>query len=77
MSKRAANEILKKYGQPSEAIPSRLIWYNNGPWKRTIAYPDEVPHNSPQPHSDIVEQFIDYRVPPPTSSASWRSSMAV
>jgi len=64
MSKRAAGEIMKTYGPPNEAIPSRLIWYNTGPWKRTIVYRDEVPHNFPQPHSDVLEQVIDYQVPP-------------
>lgn len=64
MSRSAAHEILQKYGPPNEAIASRLIWYNNGPWKRTIVYRDEVPHNFPNPHSDVVESFIDYRVPP-------------
>lgn len=63
MPKKAANEIIKKYGLPNEAIPSRLIWYNNGPWKRTIVYRDEIPHDFPQPHTDMLEQFIDYRVP--------------
>lgn len=64
MAQKAANEILQKYGLPNEATPSRLIWFNSGPWKRTIVYRDEIPHNFPQPHSDVVEQFIDYRVPP-------------
>ena len=64
MPKSATHEIMEKYGPPNEAIPSRLIWYNNGPWKRTIVYRDEVPHNFPNPHSDVVESFIDYRVPP-------------
>jgi hypothetical protein len=64
MARSAADEIIKKYGQPNEAIPSRLIWYNNGPWKRTVVYRHEIPHNFPQPHTDVVEQFIDYRVPP-------------
>jgi len=64
MSKAAAEEIVGKYGPPNEAIPSRLIWYNNGPWKRTICYRDEVPHHFPNPHSDTLECFIDYRVPP-------------
>ena len=64
MSKSAAGEIIGKYGQPNEAIASRLIWYDNGPWKRTIVYRDEVPHHFPNPHSDVVESFIDYRVPP-------------
>jgi hypothetical protein len=64
MSKKSADLTVDQYGPPNEAIPSRLIWYNNGPWKRTIVYRDEIPHDFPQPHSDVIEQFIDYRVPP-------------
>ncbi len=64
LSKSAVNEIVGKYGPPNEAMDSRLIWYNNGPWKRTICYRDEVPHHFPNPHSDVVESVIDYRVPP-------------
>src|SRR4028118_1562693 len=45
-------------------MDSRFIWYNSGPWKRTICYRDEVPHHFPNPHSDVVECVIDYRVPP-------------
>lgn len=64
MSKQSANHTIEQYGPPNEAIASRLIWYNNGPWKRTIVYRDEVLHNFPQPHSDVIESFIDYKVPP-------------
>jgi hypothetical protein len=38
MSKKSANLTIEQYGPPNEAIPSRLIWYSNGPWKRTIVY---------------------------------------
>lgn len=62
MSIKAAEQTLDKYGPPNEAIASRLIWYNNGPWKR-IVYRDEVPHNFPAPHTDVIEGFIDYQVP--------------
>ncbi|MGE0760807.1 MAG: hypothetical protein AB7O38_27605 [Pirellulaceae bacterium] len=55
--------MAEKYGRPNEALQSRLIWYANGPWKRTIVYRDEVPHNFPKPHTDLLEQFIDYKVP--------------
>lgn len=64
MSKKAADLTIAQYGPPNEAIPSRLIWYNNGPWKRTIVYRDEIPHDFPQPHTDVIENFIDYQVPP-------------
>lgn len=63
MSRKNTNQMIDKYGLPNEATPSRLIWFNNGVWKRTIVYRDEVPHNFPQPHSDTLEQFIDYHVP--------------
>ena len=61
---KVAHRTIDEYGPPNEATPSRLIWFNNGPWKRTIVYRDEVPHNFPKPHTDLLEQFIDYKVPP-------------
>ena len=62
-AKMAAQNTIDFYGPPNEATPSQLIWYNNGPWKRTIAYREEVPHDFPEPHTDVLEQFIDYHVP--------------
>jgi hypothetical protein len=64
MSKKAAKLTINQYGPPNEATESRLIWYNNGPWKRTIIYRDEIPHDFPQPHTDVIENFINYSVPP-------------
>ncbi|GAB3046591.1 hypothetical protein [Virgibacillus ainsalahensis] len=58
-----AIKIIEKYGLPEEATGSRLMWYNNGPWKRTIVHRDAVPHNFPTPHPDFLEQTIDYRTP--------------
>lgn len=64
MSKKAAKQTIEHYGPPNEATQSRLIWYNNGPWKRTIVYRDEIPHDFPQPHTDVIENVINYSVPP-------------
>lgn len=61
--KEGAMKIIEKYGVPQEATASRLIWYNNGPWKRTIVHRDAVPHNFPTPHPDFLEQTINYRTP--------------
>jgi hypothetical protein len=60
---KAARRMVERYGLPNEATPSRMIWFDNGPWKRTIVYRDEVPHNFPKPHTDVLEQFVDYRAP--------------
>ena len=59
-----ARALIAKYGAPHEVTQSRMIWYNNGPWKRTELSNAEIPHNFPAPHNDMLEQVIDYRVPP-------------
>ncbi len=64
--KRGARQMLEQYGSPNEATPTKLFWYRNGPWKRTIVTRDVVTHNFPAPHSDFLTQYIDYRVPPDT-----------
>src|SRR5918994_1793770 len=61
---KVARETITKHGSPSEATPSMLVWHGSGPWKRSILSRDEVPHEFPMKHTDVLEQFIDYRVPP-------------
>jgi hypothetical protein len=59
-----ARQMLAKYGVPHEATAVRLIWHNTGPWKRTELVNEEIPHNFPKPHPDMLLQAIDYHVPP-------------
>lgn len=59
-----AQKMIQKYGPPHEATASKLVWHKTGPWKRTILSREEVKHNWPKPHTDVLEQVIDYRVPP-------------
>lgn len=63
VSKMAANNMLNKYGVPSDASSNHLVWYNNGPWKRTVVHSEEVQHNFPMPHKDVLEQVINLNVP--------------
>ncbi|MDQ3685470.1 MAG: hypothetical protein M3430_07680 [Acidobacteriota bacterium] len=58
-----ARTIIAKYGMPNEATAMRLIWHNNGPWKRTELVNEEIPHSFPKPHPDMLKQTISYRVP--------------
>ena len=59
-----ARTMLAKCGLPQEATPMRLIWHHTGPWKRTEVVNEEIPHNFPKPHMDMLLQAIDYPVPP-------------
>jgi hypothetical protein len=62
-SKKVAEEMITKYGEPMGITSEMLVWNNNGVWKRTIVSRDTVLHNFPSPHPDLLEQFIDYKVP--------------
>jgi len=62
-AKKSAEMMLQKYGQPDEITAMRLVWHDNGPWKRTIVTKEETDHAFPMPHKDVLEQVIDYRVP--------------
>lgn len=59
-----AQTVVDQYGQPDEAVPSRLIWHDCAPWKYTIVYREGVGHEFPDFHTDYVEQAIDFTVPP-------------
>jgi hypothetical protein len=63
-AKKAAEMTIRKYGEPDEVTSSRLIWNDNGPWKRTVITKEQTDHAFPMPHKDVLEQVIDYRVPP-------------
>lgn len=60
---KVARKMISKYGQPHEMTPTHLIWHNNGPWKMTTVYKQEIPHRFPMPHTDLLEQEINYRIP--------------
>lgn len=62
-SQGVAKVMIEKYGQPNEFTASMLLWRNSGNWKRIIVHRDAIPHNFPQPHSDVLEQVVDYKVP--------------
>lgn len=63
-----AQEIIQKYGYPQEALPDRLIWYDNGPWKRTVIYCNPVLTGFPEQHEVFLEQTIEYTIPANLSS---------
>ena len=67
-NRKVAQTIVDKYGEPDEMTPSVLIWHDNGPWKATVVTRQETRHVFPMPHTDLVEQFISYKVPPEKAS---------
>lgn len=64
MSLAVAADLITKYGLPQESNSRQLTWYDNGPFKRTVLHREEAQHNFPYPHKDILEQTVNYKVPP-------------
>ncbi len=62
-TQKLAVQLVSKYGQPNETTDKQLTWYDNGPWKRTVLHKEEIRHDFPMPHKDILEQTVNYRVP--------------
>jgi hypothetical protein len=62
-SKEAAMFMTNKYGPPAAMSKDMMVWGKTGPWKRTIVYAREYPHEFPMHHTDVMQQFIDYKAP--------------
>jgi hypothetical protein len=62
-SRAATNGLIEKYGLPSTVSNDMIVWNNTAPFKRSIVYREEVNHQFPIQHADVLEQTIDYRVP--------------
>lgn len=62
-SQKAAKDMMDKYGKPDGITSDMLIWNNKGIWLKTIVYKKEMKHDFPKPHTDVMEQWINYSVP--------------
>lgn len=71
-SQKAANSMINKYGLPIAATDMALVWGEAGPFKRTIVYKEESTHFFPVEHRDVIQQFVDYRVPTNKVVDLWR-----
>lgn len=63
-SKKAAEEMMKKYGQPDMVGDKMIGWMDAGPWKMIHLTKEETKHNFPIAHTDMLEQTISYEVDP-------------
>jgi hypothetical protein len=62
-TKELAKQLISKYGDPQEVTAQRLIWHNNGPWQQTELVNEEILHNFPTQHMDVLKQTVFLKVP--------------
>ncbi len=62
-SKMAVMMMKKQYGEPTAKTADMMMWEKTGQWKKTVVYAKEFKHDFPMPHTDVMQQWIDYKVP--------------
>lgn len=62
-SRDAIKFMTDKYGAPAAVTADAVMWGKTGPWKRTLVFRVEVAHQFPKAHSDVMQQWIDYKAP--------------
>ncbi|MBC7843384.1 MAG: hypothetical protein H7099_13770 [Gemmatimonadaceae bacterium] len=65
-SKDAVMFMTKKYGAPAAMTSEMAMWGKTGPWKRTVVYGTEYAHEFPAHHTDVMQQWVDYKAPAST-----------
>lgn len=63
-SREAIRFMTDKYGPPAAVTSDMAVWGRTGPWKRTVVFRTETRHDFPKPHTDVMQQWIDYKAPP-------------
>ncbi len=58
-----AQMMLSQYATPQEVTSEKLVWHNQGPYKRITVTKKEDHHDFPKPHMDFIEHTIRYHVP--------------
>lgn len=62
-SKTAIQALTAKYGLPGAVTDDMIVWNNTAPFKRSVVYKEEVSHSFPMEHKDVLQQYVDYKVP--------------
>ena len=53
----------KQYGEPEIVSAHLIAWKDTGPFKFIKIMDKEIAHDFPIPHTDFMEQGVDYKVP--------------
>lgn len=59
----AARAMIDKYGDPDEATEDALVWYGNGPWKKTVVRRSAGKLYTGIVADDCIENTLAYGVP--------------
>lgn len=58
-----ARALIERYGKPSASDANALVWFNNGPWRKTVLHREGFTKGVVGKDRDHLEQVISYPVP--------------
>jgi hypothetical protein len=63
-ARKNAESMIVEYGSPDHTDEASLVWYNNGPWKKTVVYREAVFEGEDDSKPvGVLQQTITYHVP--------------
>jgi hypothetical protein len=62
-SRLIAQVMIEEYGEPAEVSSVALVWFNNGPWKKTLVFRSPPANWSSSSEADVLQQVVSYHVP--------------
>ena len=62
-SRTLVRALVEEYGIPNRLNEVEVVWYDNGPWRKTVVHRDSWSRLLGIRDNDNLEQIIGYRVP--------------
>ncbi len=62
-SYRLARRMIARYGLPVDSVEDRVVWRDNGPWKRTVIYRNPPSDGLFRKGRGRLEQSVAYKFP--------------
>jgi hypothetical protein len=62
-TRKAAQAMIEKYGQPDAVTDRMLVWNDKDPWTKVVVYRDAINQGSFLTHDAFLENTVAYKVP--------------
>lgn len=62
-TKKTAQAMIEKYGQPDGVTDRMLVWNDKDPWLKVVVYRDAINQGSFMTHDSFLENTVAYKVP--------------
>lgn len=62
-TRKTAQALIEKYGQPDAVTDRMLVWNDKDPWLKVVVYRDAINQGSFMTHDSFLENTVAYKVP--------------